>query len=365
MRKQFVCIFTIFLFMVMCVNAQTLHQNDFSSEVTKVINKANVKGKFKGQFLKGKRNGMGIFSFKNGSFYVGDFYHNDFSGFGMMINADVHVKNSNDCFAYVGNWKGNKKTGFGRCYNSMGELIYQGQFENDMPTGKYPMDGIEQTRNFEVYSLESQNISYIGEILENNPHGFGMLVWGNGDIWMGNFKNGEQKGIGLYLQHDGEWETLNFVDGNCDIVSSSVNYRNIDVERKLITRAAIKGALVDFGDALQKFSEIIQDKQPVTTGTEEGDDQNHSGSKSSKGSSAKSSSNKSSGTEASYKNRDSNSYSNYESQLIKMNTYHESQYDDNQRRSIQQKMKNIRTKWESKGYKMFHSQWEDWDGRKR
>lgn len=65
------------------------------------------------------------------------------------------------------------------------------------------------------------------------------------------------------------------------------------------------------------------------------------------------------------KNRDANTYSNYESQLIKMNTYWETQYNDSQRRSIQSNMKAIRQKWENKGFNMFHSQWEDWNGKKK
>lgn len=66
-----------------------------------------------------------------------------------------------------------------------------------------------------------------------------------------------------------------------------------------------------------------------------------------------------------YKNADSGTYSNYESQLIKMNTYWETQYNDSDRRYIQSKMRAIRTKWENKGYQMFHSPWEDWNGAKK
>lgn len=82
-------------------------------------------------------------------------------------------------------------------------------------------------------------------------------------------------------------------------------------------------------------------------------------------SSSSSSSSEHSTSEMTSKNRDARTYSDYESQLIKMNTYWETQYNDNQRREIQQKMKSIRSKWESRGYRMQHSEWEDWDGRKR
>lgn len=365
--KRFICIFIVSFIFATFLNAQTLFNNQLFSKALEMVNEKGSKGKFKGQLLKGKRNGMGVFAFKNGSYYVGDFYRDNISGFGMILSPEANIDNCNDCFAYAGNWKEGKKNGFGRCYNSEGELIYQGQFENDEPTGEYPMKNLEKTKSFLVFSSEGQT-TYIGETSNDSFNGFGLLIFGNGDMWISGFKDGEQKGIGLYLQYDGEWETLNFKkDGNCDLVSSSVNYRNIDLERKSITRAAIKGALDDFGVALQKVSEMVTlANHTYDDETSSEDDSNGDLSNSSKKTTSKNnSSSKSSGNEASNKNRDSNSYSNYESQLIKMNTYHESQYDDSQRRSIQQKMKSIRTKWEGKGYKMFHSQWEDWDGRKR
>lgn len=63
------------------------------------------------------------------------------------------------------------------------------------------------------------------------------------------------------------------------------------------------------------------------------------------------------------KNTDSHTYSSDESLLIKMHTYWETQYNDNERRNIQRRMKQIRTKWVDKGYQFYHSPWEDWDGK--
>lgn len=70
-------------------------------------------------------------------------------------------------------------------------------------------------------------------------------------------------------------------------------------------------------------------------------------------------------SEVQLKNTDSRTYSHDESLLIKMNTYMETQYNDNERRNIQQRMKRIRAKWENRGFQFYHSPWEDWDGRKR
>lgn len=65
------------------------------------------------------------------------------------------------------------------------------------------------------------------------------------------------------------------------------------------------------------------------------------------------------------KNADARTYSDYESQLIQMNTYYADKYNDQTRRNIQSKMKAIRQKWEQRGFQMFHSTWEDWDGIKK
>lgn len=69
--------------------------------------------------------------------------------------------------------------------------------------------------------------------------------------------------------------------------------------------------------------------------------------------------------ETTAKNSDSNTYSKWEDQLVKMNTYYEREYSDSQRRYIQQQMKSIREKWQKKGYKMYQSEWEAWSGNKR
>ncbi len=70
-------------------------------------------------------------------------------------------------------------------------------------------------------------------------------------------------------------------------------------------------------------------------------------------------------SEVQSKNTDSRTYSNDESLLIKMNTYWETQYNDNERRNIQRRMQQIRTKWVNRGFQFYHSPWEDWDGRKK
>jgi hypothetical protein len=53
-------------------------------------------------------------------------------------------------------------------------------------------------------------------------------------------------------------------------------------------------------------------------------------------------------------------YDSYVSQLIRMNTYPEKYYNDNERKRIQSEMKRIRKDWEKKGFNITYSEWEDW-----
>ena len=53
-------------------------------------------------------------------------------------------------------------------------------------------------------------------------------------------------------------------------------------------------------------------------------------------------------------------YDSYVSQLVRMNTYPEKYYNDNERKRIQSEMKRIREDWEKKGFNITYSEWEDW-----
>ena len=119
---------------------------------------------------------------------------------------------------------------------------------------------------------------------------------------------------------------------------------------------------VNWVDGLTQFLNILGDTfSEYAEFTNNMNTSRDSGSSYRSNSSSRSSSSTQSGSENTSRNRDSRTYSDLESQLIKMSTY-PSTYNANQRKSIQSQMRSIRTKWESRGYRMFHSQWEDWNG---
>lgn len=63
---------------------------------------------------------------------------------------------------YVGGYKEGKRSGFGSFYSSAEKLIYQGQFENNLPHGK-------GTRFF------ANGSAYTGAFKEGKQHGLGYL----------------------------------------------------------------------------------------------------------------------------------------------------------------------------------------------
>ncbi len=361
--RSIIC-FLMFAFCANFINAQSQESISAFSKSFEIATEKKGKEKFKGQIIKGKRNGMGLYQFKDGSVYVGDFYMNAVSGYGLLL-ASNQVSNCDGCQVYVGNFKDGKKSGSGVCYNENGDIIYQGQFSDDKPTEPYPSSNPSLKRYFSLIDLGNGS-TYVGELSGKDVNGFGAIIFGNGDVWQSHFKNGTQKGIGLYLSYDGEWETINYKDDSSELISSSEKYKEQAATAKANFNKAISSAFEEFKKAGATMMTLVNEITSKNDGGEYDDDTDSGLSGSSTRTGSKSSGkSKQSGNDVEAKNRDQKSYSGYESQLIKMNTYWENEYNDSHRRDIQSKMKRIREKWESRGYQMFRSSWEDWDGHKR
>lgn len=370
--KRIMCVFLLSFYFIIISVAQKIEINNVFSKVLEVTNEKNKKESFKGQILKGKRNGMGLLAMKDGSIYVGDFYRNNMTGYGMFIAPENgNVKSCDSCTIYVGNVHEGEKQGFGSCYTANGSLIYQGQFEKDKPVNTYPAVNANQSKNFALLKLTNGDI-FLGEMKNENANGYGVLLFHNGDFWLSTFKDGKKKGIGLYLLYDGEWETLNFICDNYDIVSSSINYRNIDAVRKQAVRNSLSQAMGYFVAAANTAADLADNIHTMRQGdnsstvNESGGSINTSSStignpNSTNSKGIRSSSNSDKDVRWMQANYQSQKmvYSNYESQLVKMKTYPE-KYNDSQRRDIQAKMKKVRETIINHGGTCAQSQWEIW-----
>lgn len=94
---------------------------------------------YTGQWVHDRKNGCGTLYWVDGSRYTGDFDNDRRQGYGTYIITTVGtIKNCPRSVKYIGQWINGLKHGTGKCYDANGNLIYDGSFENDKPTGVYP-----------------------------------------------------------------------------------------------------------------------------------------------------------------------------------------------------------------------------------
>ena len=184
-------------------------------KVFKNITKKDGSTSYKGELsADGKRDGWGADLWSSNGSYWGMFSEDKRSGNGLYIASKktMTLNNCPDCVFFVGDWENNDKSGKGSCYDSRGNLIYYGYFENDKPTETYPMTGYD-TYKFEIE--ENQDGSYyIGETRDGKRHGKGIFIWESGGAWYGTWKDGIRNGYGIQFQKDGSFTTGKWVGDN-------------------------------------------------------------------------------------------------------------------------------------------------------
>ena len=221
-------------------------------------NSSNV---YIGQFVKEKKNGLGILKFKDGSIYIGDFTDNEIDGTGTIFAPlNNNIKNCPSCAIYVGSFKKGKKEGYGTCYNDAGMVIYHGQFSKDKPISTYPNEETSQNGFFSIIETHEKGL-YIGEISHNGlPDGQGTIFYGNGNTFYGVYSNGNIRGVGIAFLSNGGWETYCFKkDGRILPISSSEEYAKIDEIRASVTKSLMKKSLSELSDILMELSNNLID----------------------------------------------------------------------------------------------------------
>ena len=171
-----------------------------------IVMKRYDNSSYKGQLYDGSRSGLGMYSWNDGDYYIGGWKSGSKEGRGIyIIGSSGYVRNCPDCIYYVGGWSSSAKSGTGTCYDKFGNLIYEGGFADDKPTGSYPMTG------YDSYKFECKEYSngayYVGETYNGKRHGKGIYIWSSGDMWYGDWNNGERDGYGIYMPYQGSVST--------------------------------------------------------------------------------------------------------------------------------------------------------------
>lgn len=157
---------------------------------------------YKGEYLNYRRSGLGMYSWKGIDYYVGSWESGERNGTGMEITpAGWAISDCPDCEYFIGEFLSDVKSGMGTCYDRYGNLIYFGNFKNDIPTQNYPMTGYDE------YKLECIEYAsgdyYVGETYAGKPHGKGVYIWSRGDMWYGDWQYGKRNGHGILMMYQG------------------------------------------------------------------------------------------------------------------------------------------------------------------
>ena len=178
---------------------------------------------YNGNYLEGKREGQGIYTFDNGDYYDGQWKNDLMSGEGVYYFSDGatlsgvfkkgNLKDGTFCYTdengeykvKIKNYKYSKKI----TATFLNGDIYKGIYKNDSFSGKCRI----------LYNSGDQ---YEGEVEKNDKSGNGTYTWSNGAVYIGEWENDMMNGHGIYYYSSSSYPRLegefvnNQPEGECE-----------------------------------------------------------------------------------------------------------------------------------------------------
>jgi len=251
---------TIFIALAASFPSAAVWEQSTKTALGKVMEYAseswNNGNRYKGQLVNNQLVGLGIHKWSNGEYYIGHYKNDKQDGYGITLVAEGdNIKNCSDCQVYAGNYSAGSKFGKGACYDKNGDLIYYGDFSYNKPVDTYPM-----TKSYPAYKFETITYSnggkYIGETKNGERAGYGVFVWASGDAWLGNWKNGTRSGDGIYLSYNAsQWETQSCNGDNC------TKYTSLSEVKAAAERERYERELAEYNRQMYEYQQYQQQQQ--------------------------------------------------------------------------------------------------------
>lgn len=162
-------------------------------------------------------NGPSICMYKDQTLYIGNLKDCKRDGFGYRTYPKTDL-------VYAGEYHNDMKHGVGRIYAAKrGVWAFKGQHANDKKNGHgrwEKADGNVYTGNFGDDKLQGFGIMtwangdrYEGNFERDLKNGFGKMMWTNGDVYEGTFRDNTMNGKGRYQWKNGEFFEGEFKNG--------------------------------------------------------------------------------------------------------------------------------------------------------
>ena len=157
---------------------------------------------YEGFFLQSQRHGWGKHTYVDGSVYSGCWYKDKKHGRGSYTYGSDHVHPGAQ---YVGEWVNGEKHGHGEYFSD--EFQYCGDFVKGMFCGEGQL------------LRHDDGSFYEGHFRDNNFHGYGSMMYGNGNSFTGDWESGKRSGSGRFhdltssVTYVGEWKN-DVMEGN-------------------------------------------------------------------------------------------------------------------------------------------------------
>ncbi|ORC88615.1 uncharacterized protein TM35_000162530 [Trypanosoma theileri] len=167
-------------------------------------------GVYTGEWVRGKRHGMGRQTYAGNSYYEGEWIKNKRNGKGKLMypNGDL----------YDGMWHDDKREGFGTMGWKFGTghyvEVYEGEWRDGIPFGfgrstyvHYinPENVPQDAGSLEDFAPPVHSVLnvYVGEYVNGKRHGFGIFYYADGSVYEGEWCNGKKEGHGKCTTNTG------------------------------------------------------------------------------------------------------------------------------------------------------------------
>jgi len=153
-------------------------------------------GTYSGNWVNGKRQGLGTFNYFSGCVYSGEWERDMRHGNGEMTFVTGET--------YTGHWFDDLFDGNGTLIYSRGEDGSVNSYSGTWKNGKKNGQGIFHFSNGDVFD---------GRWADEHVNGVGKITYANGSSYEGQFQNDKRHGIGLFTDVDGSTYTGHWEEG--------------------------------------------------------------------------------------------------------------------------------------------------------